>query len=88
MIMPTVPIVAPKTEALLASDDAFFDANRLLLRNTSIVNLLDGCAISLPCHREGDLPVGFSLASSAMKDARIASIARLMEALLAPSRLG
>jgi Asp-tRNA(Asn)/Glu-tRNA(Gln) amidotransferase A subunit family amidase len=88
MIMPTVPIVAPTTEALLASDEAFFDANRLLLRNTSIINLLDGCAISIPCHREGDLPVGFSLASSALTDARIAAIARLMEAVIAPSRLG
>jgi len=87
MIMPTVPIVAPKTEALLASDDAFFDANRLLLRNTSIINLLDGCAFSIPCHREGDLPVGFSLASSASTDARIAAVARLMEAVIAPSRL-
>ncbi len=87
MIMPTVPIVAPKTEALLASDEAFFEANRLLLRNTSIINLLDGCAISLPCHREGELPVGFSFASVAMQDARVAAIARAAEAIFAQARL-
>ena len=87
MIMPTVPIVAPRTEALLASDEAFFDANRLLLRNTLMINLLDGCAISVPCHREGELPVGFSIASSAMNDARIAAIARATEALIIPPRL-
>jgi aspartyl-tRNA(Asn)/glutamyl-tRNA(Gln) amidotransferase subunit A len=82
MIMPTVPIVAPKTEALLASDEAFFDANRLLLRNTSIINLLDGCAVTLPCHREGELPVGLSIASFAMQDARVAAIARATEGML------
>ncbi len=87
LIMPTVPIVAPKIEALLASDDAFFEANRLLLRNTSIINLLDGCAISIPCHREGELPVGFTVASSAMNDARVAAIARAAEALLTQPRL-
>lgn len=85
IVMPTVPIVAPKTEALLASDDAFFEANWLLLRNTSIINLLDGCAISMPCQREGELPVGFTLASTAMSDARIASIGRAIEALLRPA---
>ncbi len=87
MIMPTVPIVAPRTEALLASDEAFFDANRLLLRNTSIINLLDGCAISVPCQREGELPVGFSIASTAMKDARIMAIASAAESLITPTRL-
>ena len=86
MIMPTVPIVAPKTEALIASDDAFFEANRLLLRNTSIINLLDGCAISLPCHREGELPVGFSFASAALKDARIAAIAKATELVITQQR--
>jgi hypothetical protein len=30
----------------------------LLLRNTSVVNMLDGWAISLPCHEAGALPVG------------------------------
>lgn len=87
MVMPTVPIVAPKTEALLASDEAFFESNRLLLRNTMIINLLDGCAISIPCHRDGELPVGFSFASSAMNDARIAAIARATEPILNQTRL-
>jgi hypothetical protein len=27
----------------------FFRVNALLLRNTSVVNMLDGCAISIPC---------------------------------------
>lgn len=83
ILMPTVPIVAPRTEALLASDEAFFEANRLLLRNPSLINLLDGCALSLPCHREGDLPVGLSVAGPAMSDARVIAIASAVEQALA-----
>jgi len=84
MLMPTVPIVAPRTEALLASDEAFFAANRLLLRNPSLINLLDGCALSLPCHRAGDLPVGLTVAAPAMADARVAAIGLAIERLIAP----
>lgn len=82
MLMPTVPIVAPRTEALLASDEAFFEANGLLLRNPSLINLLDGCALSLPCHRAGDLPVGLMVAAPAMADARVMAIGSAIEALL------
>jgi Asp-tRNA(Asn)/Glu-tRNA(Gln) amidotransferase A subunit family amidase len=79
MVMPTVPIVAPKIDALNASETNFFEANRLLLRNPSIINLMDGCAISLPIHRPSELPVGLMLACSAMSDARLLSIAALIE---------
>ncbi len=57
LLCPTVPIVAPAIDAL-ATDEAFFKANGLLLRNTFAINFLDGCAFSLPCQREGELPVG------------------------------
>ncbi len=82
MLMPTVPIVAPRTEALLASDEAFFNANRLLLRNPSLINLLDGCALSLPCHRAGELPVGLTVAAPALADARIAAIGIAIEQII------
>ncbi len=84
MLMPTTPIVAPRTEALLASDEAFFEANRLLLRNPALINLLDGCALSLPCHRSGDLPVGLMVAAPAMQDAKLIAIGSAIEALLMP----
>lgn len=83
MLMPTVPIIAPRTEALLASDEAFFEANRLLLRNTSLINLLDGCALSLPCHRPGELPVGLSIAAPALHDEKLIGIGFAIERLLA-----
>ena len=43
VLSPTVPIVAPLLHPLRASDEAFFATNALLLRNPSVVNLLDGC---------------------------------------------
>lgn len=78
LIMPTVPIVAPPIAELEASDTAFFKANGLLLRNPSTINLLDGCAISLPCHAAGTLPVGLTLAAPAMQDAHLLAVARAL----------
>ncbi len=82
LIMPTVPIVAPPITDLDVSEEAFFKANALLLRNPSTINLLDGCAISLPCHAPGTLPVGLMLAGPAMADAKVLAIARTVEAAL------
>jgi len=82
MLMPTVPIVAPRTEALLASEETFFEVNRLLLRNPSLFNLLDGCALSIPCQRNGDLPVGLMIGAPAMADARVFSIGLAIEQAL------
>ncbi len=48
VLSPTVPIAAPTIDSLASDDDEFFRVNALLLRNPSIVNLLDGCAIALP----------------------------------------
>lgn len=61
-LMPTVPLVAPPLSELLQSEERYFQVNALLLRNPSIVNFLDGCALSLPCHSPGMAPVGLSLA--------------------------
>jgi Asp-tRNA(Asn)/Glu-tRNA(Gln) amidotransferase A subunit family amidase len=82
MLSPTVPIVAPLVAPLIASDEAFFAANALLLRNTSIVNFLDGCALSLPCQRDGELPVGLMVWSSALEDDRVLSVSLAVEAAL------
>jgi aspartyl-tRNA(Asn)/glutamyl-tRNA(Gln) amidotransferase subunit A len=82
LILPTVPLVAPPIAELEASDDAFFKANGLLLRNPSIINLLDGCAISLPCHAAGTLPVGLMLAAPAMADGHLLAVARAVSGAL------
>jgi aspartyl-tRNA(Asn)/glutamyl-tRNA(Gln) amidotransferase subunit A len=80
-VMPTVPMVAPTIEAL-AEDAAYFAANRLMLRNTLLFNLLDGCAISLPMPTFG-LPAGLMLGAPALHDERLASIGLAVESLLA-----
>ena len=82
MLMPTVPMVAPAIAPLEASEDLFWATNLALLRNPSIVNLLDGCAVSLPCHAPGTLPVGLMVAGSAMTDARVMAVALAIEAAL------
>lgn len=83
MLMPTVPVIAPKIAELEASDEAYFAANGLMLRNPTLINFLDGCAVSLPCHRPGEAPVGLSLAGTAAQDQRLLSVALAVEALLA-----
>ncbi|OWW20289.1 hypothetical protein AYR66_13095 [Noviherbaspirillum denitrificans] len=84
LIMPTVPMVAPPIAELETSEEAFFKANSLLLRNPSAINLLDGCAVSLPCHEEGTLPVGLMVAGPAMADRKVLAVARAIEHALKP----
>ena len=51
-VAPTVPILAREIDAL-ASDEDFFATNRLCLYNTCTVNVIDGCAISVPMKVNG-----------------------------------
>lgn len=83
LLSPTVPIVAPAIAELQASDEAFFAANALLLRNPAIVNMLDGCALSLPCHRSGEMPVGLMVWSSALRDDAVLNASIAIESALA-----
>lgn len=81
-LMPSVAIVAPKIAPLEADDATFFATNGLVLRNASVINFLDGCALSLPCHAEGELPVGLGICALAGQDERMLQIGRAVEALL------
>src|SRR5437588_2679237 len=78
LVMPTTANTPPRI-ADLADDKAFAAANLRSLRNCSLINLIDGCAISLPAHREGDVPGGFMLAASAGSDRRIFELAASIE---------
>lgn len=82
MIMPTVPVVAPALAPLQASDETYGSTNLLLLRNPTLINFLDGCALSLPCHRPGDAPVGLMLAGTGGRDADVLSAGAALEAVL------
>ncbi len=96
VLSPTVPIVAPPiadvapAEGLdraqdAARDEAFFRVNALLLRNTSVVNMLDGCAITIPCQATGELPAGLMLWHGALHDDTVLNIAARCEQVLAAS---
>ena len=81
LIMPTVPIVPPCI-ADLDDEREYNRINLLILRNTAVGNFLDRCAISLPCRRDGEPPVGLMLMGETMGDARLFSIAAAVEATL------
>jgi aspartyl-tRNA(Asn)/glutamyl-tRNA(Gln) amidotransferase subunit A len=86
VLSPTIPITAPPIAQVAPGaerDEEFFRVNALLLRNTSVVNMLDGCAISIPCHAPGELPVGLMIWQGAMHDDAILNIALQAEAALA-----
>lgn len=85
VLSPTVPIVAPPIAGVAPGterDDEFFRVNALLLRNTSVVNMLDGCAVSIPCHAPGELPVGLMIWQGPLRDDTVLNIALQAEAAL------
>ncbi|WP_284617013.1 amidase [Aquabacterium humicola] len=82
LLSPTVPITAPPLQPLLDDDDTFFALNALLLRNPSAVNLLDGCALSLPCQVPGTLPVGLMVWGPALADDAVLGASLAIEAVL------
>ncbi len=80
-LMPTVPVIAPTVKEL-RDDEAYHHANLLMLRNPTVVNLLDGCAISIPCQRGMAPPVGFSLVGMRGEDDKLLALASLASATL------
>jgi aspartyl-tRNA(Asn)/glutamyl-tRNA(Gln) amidotransferase subunit A len=78
LVMPTTANTPPRI-ADLADDKAFTVQNLRSLRNCTLINMIDGCAISLPAQREGEVPVGLMLASSGGSDRRIFDLAAGME---------
>lgn len=87
LLMPTVACVAPKL-ADLAADEAYTAANSLALRNTTVANLLDLCAATIPCQVPGDLPVGISVVCAATGDRRCLDLAAGVEEALCSAGLG
>jgi len=85
-LMPTVPIVPPEIHALEADDAHFAEVNALVLRNPSIVNLLDGCAVSIPCMPPGAPPVGLTVAGLSLADDHVLRVAAGIEQVLVRTR--
>jgi len=81
LVLPTTANTPPRI-ADLAEDKAFTRANLLSLRNCTLINMIDGCAISLPAHRHGEIPVCLMLAGAGGSDHRIFELAAGMEAVI------
>ncbi len=81
LLMPTVAIAPPRI-ADLADDEAFRATNLMALRNCTLVNVMDGCAVSLPMHRLGTAPAGLMLAGVGGADRAVLAIGAAVEAVL------
>jgi aspartyl-tRNA(Asn)/glutamyl-tRNA(Gln) amidotransferase subunit A len=86
VLSPTTPLVAPPIAQVAPGaerDEEFFRVNAQLLRNCSVVNMLDGCAATIPCQAPGELPVGLMIWQGALQDDAVLNIALRAEAALA-----
>ena len=84
LVMPTMATVAPRF-ADVESPRGWTSANALTLRNTSLVNFFDRCAVSIPMHRPEELPMGLMLVGETMADSRTLAIAEAVEGCLRAS---
>ena len=83
LLIPTTPVIAPRI-ADLTNDADFFRINGLALRNPSIINFLDGCAISIPNHADDEPPTGLMLACRGGLDAQLFRCAAAAESVVGP----
>lgn len=81
LLMPTVPVIAPPFSCVATQED-FLRINALLLRNPTIVNLMGGCAISLPNTADGSLPTGLSICCTAGRDESLLRIASSVSSVI------
>ena len=82
LLMPTVSMVAPAIAPLAADDRLYGKTNLAVLRNTSVVNFLDGCALSIPCHEPGGAPVGLMAVGQSGEDRHLLAVGLALESVL------
>ncbi len=67
-------------------DETYTRFNLRMLRNPAIVNLFDGCALSVPCHVSGTAPVGMMIAGTQNTDRKILAIGLAVEQVVRKPR--
>jgi aspartyl-tRNA(Asn)/glutamyl-tRNA(Gln) amidotransferase subunit A len=82
LVMPATPDTAPTIAEVAAGDESYFRFNGRMLRNPALVNLFDGCALSIPCQEPGRAPVGLMIAGVQRTDHRVLAIGRAIEAIV------
>jgi aspartyl-tRNA(Asn)/glutamyl-tRNA(Gln) amidotransferase subunit A len=85
-VMPTVPRIAPPLGHVERDAGSFREFNGHMLRNTSPINFLDGCALTLPIQAPGTPPVGLMVAGFSGEDERVLSVGLGIENALAQRR--
>jgi aspartyl-tRNA(Asn)/glutamyl-tRNA(Gln) amidotransferase subunit A len=84
VLMPTVASSPPEIAPLLNDDKAYGDANRMALRNTTLGNQLNLCALTLPVGSDAlNLPVGLMAQAAHGRDEHLLRLGRAMEMALA-----
>jgi len=83
ILMPTVPCIAPTIAEADATDEDYFRWNMRILRNNGLINFLDGCAASLPCHEPGGAPVGLMVCGVGGSDRHTLAVSAAIERALA-----
>jgi aspartyl-tRNA(Asn)/glutamyl-tRNA(Gln) amidotransferase subunit A len=81
VLAPTVVVVPPLFRDI-DSDNDYRRINVEVRRNASAFNLLDRCALTLPCHEPGELPVGLMIVGERGQDARLLSLGIALEQVL------
>ena len=76
-LFPTIPMLPPRVDELLADDERFTSVNLLALRNTRFVNLLGSCALTLPVPEPC---IGLQVMGHPKKDARLLQVGLAVEA--------
>jgi aspartyl-tRNA(Asn)/glutamyl-tRNA(Gln) amidotransferase subunit A len=82
LLMPALPDTAPTIAEVVASDESYFRFNGRMLRNPALVNLFDGCALTIPIHRQGEAPVGLMIAGTPGQDSHVLAVGLAIEKLL------
>ena len=83
LLHPTVPMIAPRLSEL-ADDGEYARLNVLALRNPSVANFLDTCAISIPIHQDDEPPVGLNILGHPGQDEALLALAAALERKLRP----
>jgi aspartyl-tRNA(Asn)/glutamyl-tRNA(Gln) amidotransferase subunit A len=82
MLMPTTLETAPTIAEIGTDDETYTRHLRRMVRNTAVVNLFDGCALSIPCHVPGTAPVGMMIAGTQGTDRKILKVGLAMESVV------
>lgn len=82
LLMPTVAIVAPPIDDIVASDELYAEMNPFILRNTAFGNFLDRCALTIPIHEPGEAPVGLMVVDRTGADTHLIRVGLAVESVV------